>query len=300
DYTILKRQAFAAAQSASKNNSISSHNQVVNSMKQGNVQDQAKTSNETDTKQTPQIFSFPNTKTENNILTSNNTTPNLQQLSNFHQNQQIQLQNRQPWEHVDEIMSILKTAYPLLALSMETMVDQIQQRFKCTPDEDAYRLIVALLNDGIQVYKQKLLFFVVVLQCGADSLAGDRLGCFNLSMKGHAECVKFVKSFNLPTIAVGGGGYTIRNVARVWTYETAVLINETLDENIPFNSYLDYYGPEFKLNVPSNNMENQNSRAYLENITSKVIDNLRNISHAPSVQIQHIPPDFLFEDEINI
>lgn len=94
------------------------------------------------------------------ILTSNNTTPNLQQLSNFHQNQQIQLQNRQPWEHVDEIMSILKTAYPLLALSMETMVDQIQQRFKCTPDEDAYRLIVALLNDGIQVYKQKLLFFV--------------------------------------------------------------------------------------------------------------------------------------------
>ncbi|CCJ31022.1 unnamed protein product [Pneumocystis jirovecii] len=150
DYTIIKKQAFAAAQSASKNNSISSHNQVVNSMKQGNVQDQAKTSNETDTKQTPQIFSFPNTKTENNILTSNNTTPNLQQLSNFHQNQQIQLQNRQPWEHVDEIMSILKTAYPLLALSMETMVDQIQQRFKCTPDEDAYRLIVALLNDGIQ------------------------------------------------------------------------------------------------------------------------------------------------------
>lgn len=26
----------------------------------------------------------------------------------------------------------------------------------------------------------------VVLQCGADSLAGDKLGCFNLSM--HGEC----------------------------------------------------------------------------------------------------------------
>ncbi|KAG4305579.1 hypothetical protein PORY_001135 [Pneumocystis oryctolagi] len=96
------------------------------------------------------ISSFPNIKTENNISTPNNTVPNLQQTSTFPQNQQIQLQNRQPWEHVDEIMSILKTAYPLLALSMETMVDQIQQRFKCTPDEDAYRLIVALLNDGIQ------------------------------------------------------------------------------------------------------------------------------------------------------
>lgn len=25
----------------------------------------------------------------------------------------------------------------------------------------------------------------VVLQCGADSLAGDKLGCFNLSMQGQ-------------------------------------------------------------------------------------------------------------------
>lgn len=25
----------------------------------------------------------------------------------------------------------------------------------------------------------------VVLQCGADSLIGDRLGCFNLTVKGH-------------------------------------------------------------------------------------------------------------------
>jgi histone deacetylase 1/2 len=25
----------------------------------------------------------------------------------------------------------------------------------------------------------------IVLQCGADSLAGDKLGCFNLSMEGY-------------------------------------------------------------------------------------------------------------------
>ncbi|KAH9909805.1 FAT domain-containing protein [Xylariomycetidae sp. FL2044] len=54
-----------------------------------------------------------------------------------------------PWDHTEEIMSVLKTAFPLLALSMETMVDQIQKYFKCPPDEDAYRLIVALLNDGL-------------------------------------------------------------------------------------------------------------------------------------------------------
>lgn len=58
-------------------------------------------------------------------------------------------QKKPPWELTEEIMSVLKTAFPLLALSMETMVDQIQKHFKCPPDEDAYRLIVALLNDAL-------------------------------------------------------------------------------------------------------------------------------------------------------
>ncbi|KAG5959424.1 hypothetical protein E4U57_000715 [Claviceps arundinis] len=58
-------------------------------------------------------------------------------------------QRKKPWELTEEIMSVLKTAFPLLALSMETMVDQIQKHFKCPPDEDAYRLIVALLNDAL-------------------------------------------------------------------------------------------------------------------------------------------------------
>ena len=99
----------------------------------------------------------------------------------------------------------------------------------------------------------------IVLQCGADSLAGDRLGCFNLSLKGkrkrerailslsdslsfflpfhpplspslppspgHAECVDYMRRFNLPIVLVGGGGYTIRNVARCWTYETSTALN---------------------------------------------------------------------------
>ena len=58
---------------------------------------------------------------------------------------------RQPWDVIEEIMAHLKTAFPLLALSMETVVDQILQRLKPTTDEDIYRLIVALLNDGVQV-----------------------------------------------------------------------------------------------------------------------------------------------------
>ena len=106
----------------------------------------------------------------------------------------------------------------------------------------------------------------VILQCGADSLAEDRLGCFNLSMRGHANCVRFVKSFDVPVIVVGGGGYTIRNVARTWAYETGIVAGEELNPYLPYNPHFEYYGPEFKLDVPNNNMDNQNSRKYLGGI----------------------------------
>jgi hypothetical protein len=34
---------------------------------------------------------------------------------------------------------------------METLVDQINQRFKATPEEEIYRLVCMLLQDAIQV-----------------------------------------------------------------------------------------------------------------------------------------------------
>lgn len=58
---------------------------------------------------------------------------------------------------------------------------------------------------------------------GADSLAHDRLGCFNMSLRGHGEAIRFMKEFGLPMLITGGGGYTKHNVARCWTYETAIL-----------------------------------------------------------------------------
>ncbi|KAF9152674.1 histone deacetylase [Linnemannia schmuckeri] len=137
----------------------------------------------------------------------------------------------------------------------------------------------------------------VVLQCGADSLAGDKLGCFNLSMKGHANCVAYVKSFGIPMVVVGGGGYTVRNVARAWTFETAVLLNEQLPEELPFNSYFEYYGPEYRLDVPANNMKNDNTPEDLHNLKAQIIENLRHIPCAPSVQMQEVPRDYSSSDD---
>lgn len=64
---------------------------------------------------------------------------------------------------------------------------------------------------------------------------GDRLGKFALSIRGHAECVRHVQSFNIPLIVLGGGGYTIRNVARTWAYETSVILKKPVPNTLPFN-----------------------------------------------------------------
>lgn len=153
----------------------------------------------------------------------------------------------------------------------------------------------------------------VVLQCGGDSLSGDRLGCFNLSMKGHANCVNFVKSFNLPTMILGGGGYTMRNVSRTWAYETGRLVGQDLGPELPYTDYyevsitsyswsflltvLQYYSPDFELDVRPSNMDNANSPEYLEKIKQQVFENLRMTTIAPSVQATDIPRGSMFPTE---
>ena len=88
----------------------------------------------------------------------------------------------------------------------------------------------------------------VVLQCGADSLAYDKIGTHNTTIRGHGECVRFIKNWNLPLLLLGGGGYTVKNVARCWTYETALSLNYySLDNNLPVNDFYEYYGPEYSL-----------------------------------------------------
>jgi histone deacetylase 3 len=140
-----------------------------------------------------------------------------------------------------------------------------------------YKLVIA---DVIQFYQPS----AIVLQCGADSLGGDRLGCFNLSIKGHGECVRMIRDYGIPTVVLGGGGYTVRNVARCWTYETSLLVEDPINTELPDNGnliefifflflsflfivvvvveYLEYYSPDFSLHPDLFNakLENHNTR----------------------------------------
>ncbi|KAF9036492.1 histone deacetylase complex catalytic component RPD3 [Hymenopellis radicata] len=138
----------------------------------------------------------------------------------------------------------------------------------------------------------------IVLQCGTDSLAGDKLGNLNLSMRGHANCVKFIKSFNKPLLLLGGGGYTMRNVSRAWAYETGLAAGVELGPEIPVNEYYEYFGPDYQLDVKSSNADDLNSRSYLDRVTRIVMENLRHTGGPPSVQMQDIP-SMPIDEEMN-
>lgn len=169
-------------------------------------------------------------------------------------------------------------------------------------DDDSYIwLFKSIIEPCISIYRPT----AICLQCGADSLGNDRLGCFNLNIKGHGACLAFVKSYRLPLFVVGGGGYTPRNVARLWAHETSICIgaedriDPTIPSHCPFIQHLE--GDE--LFPPLHNAtkyENKNPRDYLENIVRHCVETLRYIQAAPSVQMQHIPPDLAaWRDEVD-
>ncbi|TWW68242.1 Histone deacetylase 2 [Takifugu flavidus] len=162
-------------------------------------------------------------------------------------------------------------------------------------DESYEQIFKPVMAKVMEMYQPS----AVVLQCGADSLSGDRLGCFNLTIRGHAKCVEYMKSFNLPLLMLGGGGYTIRNVARCWTYETAVALDTDIPDELPYNDYFEYFGPDFKLHISPSNMTNQNTQEYMDKIKQRLFENLRMLPHAPGVQMQATPEDAVPDDSVD-
>ncbi|KAG9051112.1 histone deacetylase [Tulasnella sp. UAMH 9824] len=156
-------------------------------------------------------------------------------------------------------------------------------------DDESY---VGLFKDVMGPVIKKFKPSAIVLQCGADSLGCDRLGAFNLSINAHGECVEFIKSFDLPLLVLGGGGYTIRNVSRCWTYETSILLDTQLSEQLPDTPFNRFFSPDYTLHPKIvKKVDNMNTPKSLENIRTNILEKLRYLEGAPSVQMQELPPD---------
>lgn len=151
-------------------------------------------------------------------------------------------------------------------------------------EEKIKNIINVPLRNGIDDWSYKYIFepvtthiikkfdpSVIVLQCGADSLGEDRLGCFNLSIQGHGACVEFIKSFNKKMLVLGGGGYTLHNVARAWAYETSILLEQEIPAEIPKGPYSEYFAPSNSL-FPDfkKRYDNENTKSYLDSISGYI------------------------------
>jgi acetoin utilization protein AcuC len=74
---------------------------------------------------------------------------------------------------------------------------------------------------------------VVVLQLGIDAHRTDPLTHLALDLQGFAAAVRRVVEMAPRLVALGGGGYDIRNVARAWTVAWAIMNDVELAAEIP-------------------------------------------------------------------
>jgi histone deacetylase 1/2 len=81
-------------------------------------------------------------------------------------------------------------------------------------------------------------------------------------------------------------------------FETSLALGVDAVNQLPYNDYFEYCGPDFKLNLRPSNMANQNTGEYLDKIKNRLFENLRMLPHAPGVQMQVIHEDAL-NDESN-
>ncbi|KAI6035416.1 hypothetical protein F5J12DRAFT_25544 [Pisolithus orientalis] len=157
DMVFVKKQAAVAAAAARAFNA--NHNVAVNGAKRGDgdqvMQDANGEVGSEITKRDTGVADASGSQQSSQSSQGDTTSANLptsQMALHTPTEGQPTFAIRHAWEHVEEVVQILKTAFPLLILTMETTVDQILQRFKATPEEEIYRLICMLLQDAIQNY----------------------------------------------------------------------------------------------------------------------------------------------------
>lgn len=114
----------------------------------------------------------------------------------------------------------------------------------------------------------------IVLQCGADVLAGDPLGGANLTTRDMGECLKHIQGFNVPLMVLGGGGYHLSNTARYWTYLTSIICGQVIEGDIPDNAHFLDYGPTYELHVEKKNLRDENDPQELNRRHQEILNNL--------------------------
>ncbi|MCW3055577.1 MAG: Acetoin utilization protein AcuC [Chthonomonadales bacterium] len=73
----------------------------------------------------------------------------------------------------------------------------------------------------------------IVLQMGTDTHVRDPLAHLCLTAQGWLEAIKDVQALGKPIVAVGGGGYNLTTVTRMWTLAVTTLAGIDVEDNVP-------------------------------------------------------------------
>ncbi|MBN1937486.1 MAG: acetoin utilization protein AcuC [Anaerolineae bacterium] len=82
---------------------------------------------------------------------------------------------------------------------------------------------------------------ILATQLGADSHFQDPLAHLQLTTLGYARMIQAFRDLNLPWLALGGGGYNVGTVARIWANAYGTMSDQPLPDEIPA-SWAGQYG----------------------------------------------------------
>eukprot|EP00079_Xenopus_tropicalis_P037878 XP_017951649.1 PREDICTED: histone deacetylase 8 isoform X1 [Xenopus tropicalis] len=140
-------------------------------------------------------------------------------------------------------------------------------------DEKYYQICEGVLKEVFTTFNPE----AVVLQLGADTIAGDPMCSFNMTPQGIGKCLKYVLQWQLPTLILGGGGYHLPNTARCWTYLTALIVGRTLSSEIPDHEFFTEYGPDYVLEVTPSCRPDRNDSQKVQEILQSIKGHLKQV-----------------------
>jgi len=85
----------------------------------------------------------------------------------------------------------------------------------------------------------------IVLQMGTDPHFADPLGFLQVSAQDWLEAVRIVLDLGIPIVAVGGGGYNLKTVPRMWTAAVLTLMRHSFEDAVPEDLAVEWDMPHF-------------------------------------------------------